>query len=353
MPASEMNLIVPCLSATCLLALSLGVRGDEIVFTPEQLRLPGKRGACLTLRDPARSRVGTWDENLPRLAKLQPYWNYSWGANWVPLQAEYIDSEFIPMIWGSPGGRNPLEDKTQHLRRTVAERVVPRIKDGTVKRVMGFNEPDKQNQANMPYREAVDLWPVFMELGVPLVSPACANPEGIDDDSAQGVPGTWMRDFMREVDQRGYRVDYIGVHWYGGTNVEAFQAKMRRIYEKYGRRPLLITEFAPADWQTRGDPTRNRHSPSAVLAFAKRVLPWMEEQDWIAGYAWFSFGIHQPQGYTSTLFHADGSLTALGRYYASVTSENPSGEQGIPPDDADELRAQAMAAAKQRADGLR
>ena len=329
-----------CLAVCLLCGVSLWrpnpVQGDGQVFSAGQLRLPGKRGACFTLRAPQSRQGGTWQENLPKLAKIQPYWNYSWGAEWIPRQQGFINSEFMPMIWGKPAS-------AETLRQRMREQIVPRIQDGTVKRVMGFNEPDKKDQSNLPYLQAIELWPLFMELGVPLVSPACANPEGVTDTSAQGVPGSWMRDFMREADRRGYRVDYIGVHWYGGTNVEAFKQKLRRIHEMYGKRPLLITEFAPAAWRTGGDHKKNRHTPAAVLAFAKQVLPWMEAQDWIVGYAWFSFGIHSPQGYTSALFFEDGSLTALGRYYASVTPGNPAGDQSIQPDDAVAMLARALA----------
>jgi O-glycosyl hydrolase len=141
-----------------------------------------------------------------------------------------------------------------------------------------------------------------------------------------------MRDFMREADRRCYRVDYIGVHWYGGTRAEHFKERMRQIYEMYGKRPLLITEFAPADWQTGGDIQKHRHTPAAVLKFMKEVLPWMERQDWVAGYAWFSFKIDSPQGTSSALFDNAGNLTACGRYYRSVTRENPQGDQTIEPD---------------------
>jgi hypothetical protein len=110
--------------------------------------------------------------------------------------------------------------------------------------------------------------------------------------------------------------------------VELFEVKA---YMLYGSdRPLLITEFAIADW----DATtleENRHSANEVLAFMKDVLPWMEEpeQDWIAGYSWFSFDASSPVGTSSALFDDDGALTTLGRYYASVTTENPTGDQSI------------------------
>ncbi len=330
------------LVGACCLGSASGVMAEgNAMFTPEQLKLPGKRGGSWTLRAPGSVQGGTWEQNLPKLGKLQPYWNYSWGAEWIPQQTNFINSEFVPMFWGAP-------NTADRLKEAFAEKIVPNIKNGTVKRVMGFNEPDKKDQSDMPFMKAIELWPHFMELGVPLVSPACANPEGVNDPSAQGVPGTWMRDFMREVDKRGYRVDYIGFHWYGGTHAESFKVKLRRVYEKYGKRPLLITEFAPAEWNTKGDFTKNKHTPAKVLAFAKEILPWMEQQDWIAGYNWFSFSIQSPQGYTSALFFGDGSLTALGRYYASITRENPAGDQTIQPDNPEEFLAKAQASQKAR-----
>ena len=123
----------------------------------------------------------------------------------------------------------------------------------------------------MPYRAALKYWPILESLNVPLCSPGCANPEGLNDGTVQGVNSSWMVDFMREADRLGYRVDYVGVHWYGGTDSAHFKTKMRRIYEKYGRRPLLITEFAPADWRPKLI-LKNRMKAPAVLAFMKEVL---------------------------------------------------------------------------------
>lgn len=312
---------------------SLGLGGESSTETSpmfeapplkEELRLPGKKGACFTLRHPDAKKGGTWKQNMPKVQALKPYWNYSWGTERVPAQPPEI--EFLPMIW-SARNREQLADR-------LTASVTPRIKDGTVKRLLAFNEPDHTDQASMRFDKAIDLWPTLEALNIPLASPACANPEGINDPSAQGVPGTWMQDFMREVERRDLRVDYVAAHWYGGTHAESFKKKMWRIYVKYGRRPLLITEFAPADWKAKkkGGVKANRHSPARVLAFMKEVLPWMERQEWIAGYSWFSFSIDAPQGTSSALFDNDGQLTACGRYYASITNENPQGDQEIQPD---------------------
>ena len=241
------------------------------------------------------------------------------GASLVSSQPREI--EFLPMVWGGGGD----------IQNYLASNVVPQIKSGRIKRILAFNEPDHEKQADMPYMRAIELWPALMNLGIPLCSPSCANPEGISDDTVQGVPGTWMRDFMAEAKKRGYRVDYVGVHWYGGANAKSFKEKMQRIYEKYGKRPLLITEFAPADWKAKS-PEQNKNTPDKVLAFMKEVLPWIEEQDWIAGYAWFPFGIDSSVGWPSALFDKDGNLTACGRYYKSITPANPKGDQDMKPD---------------------
>ena len=285
-------------------------------FTDEQLKFPGKKGICLTMRKAEES--GSAERNLPRLKKVNPYWSYSWGWDQVPNQPSNV--EFVPMAWGAWS--------VDGLRKGLQKSVVPHIKSGKVKRFFGFNEPDKREQANMSYQNALKYWPQLESLNVPLCSPACANPEGINDNSVQGVRGTWMKDFMKEADRRGYRVDYTGVHWYGGTHVHHFKDKMKRMYEKYGRRPLLVTEFSPADWEAR-KLSQNRHKTEYVLAFMKEVLPWLERQDWIAGYAWFSFEHNQAVGHTSSLYDKNGKLTACGRYYRSVTTENPDGDQSI------------------------
>lgn len=170
--------------------------------------------------------------------------------------------------------------------------------------------------------------PKLEELGVPLCSPACANPLSDVDESTQGVRGTWMRDFMTEADKRNYRIDYIGTHWYGGPSPRAFKERMVQVYEAYGRRPLLITEFAVADWGAK-KLADNSHKRSDVLKFMKEVLPWLEEQNWIAGYNWFSFEHDDRNGTCSALFDGEANLTSLGKYYRSVTNENPDGDQDI------------------------
>jgi len=266
--------------------------------------LPGKKGICFTLRP--EGKPGSWVENMPLLVAVEPYWNYAWGTHRVDAQPAGI--EYVPMLWGAWSNNT--------LPQLLNQDVVPLIESGVTKRFLGYNEPDNTDQSNMAVDWAVQLWPYLEGLGVSLVSPSCVS-----------ANGAWMESFMRQATEQCLRIDWIGVHWYGGPNAASFKHSMQSVYQKFGK-PLLITEFAPADWNAK-TVDKNKHTRAKVLDFAKQILPWMEAQDWIAGYAWYSFQVSEAVGTSSALFDASGKLTPLGLYYASVTNENPQGDQSI------------------------
>ncbi len=326
-------LIFAVLGLACSSTNSMQNKSD---FDEAQLRLPGKKGIGLSL--PIGDAAGRAPEDndvrrkrsAERTALLNVSWNYSWNSNLVDEQPAGV--EFIPMVHGKRWFKTP--DFAAELPGRLEQSVVPHVRAGRIKRFLGPNEPDRKEHGDMTVEQALSIWPALESLGVPLCSPSCANTEGTEatDEANQGTGGNWMPAFMAEADRRGLRIDYIGTHGYPGPNAESFKVKLRRIYEKYGRRPLLITEFAVADWNTGKDISKHRYTQAQVLQFMKELLPWMVRQDWIAGYAWFSFDPSSAAGTSSALFDADGNLNALGRYYRSITPDNPDGDQSIQPD---------------------
>lgn len=260
--------------------------GSKIEFTEEELKLPGKKGICYTLRET------DYAVNMQRVIALKPKWNYSWGFTRAINQPENI--EFVPMTWGG-------FDST-----TLIPRINIQINSGYTKRILGFNEPDGKDQANMSVKRAIDLWPALMSLKIPLGSPAVVS-------AAVGDSKKWLDEFMDEVEKRGYRVDYICVHDYGGGSASYFKRMLTELHEKYNR-PLLITEFAVADWSA-STPGENKFTEAHVLKFMKDVLPWMEETDFIYGYCWYPFPITSAAGCKSALFDENNQLTELGKFY--------------------------------------
>ena len=276
---------------------------------PERLPFRGKRGVCLSLRDEDDPKGGTWVENLPKLKKLNPYWNYSWSTKRIAKQPAKI--EFVPMVWGAWS--------KEGMSNSIKTDIIPQIEAGQAKRLLVFNEPDRQS--GVPVESAIDYWPLAQATGLELGSPACV-----------GAKNWWMTDFVDRLKSNTDRhMDYITVHWYGGADVTSFKREMNSIYEYYGKKwPLWITEFAPADWKA-STPADNKYSQAQVLAFMKEALPWLERQDFIAAYSWFSFDANDPPGACSALFKNGTSYrTALGKFYASITNENPDGNQTIP-----------------------
>lgn len=225
-----------------------------------------------------------------------------WGPERIDAQPD--DIEFVPMVFGAKDTRNEVMQSLMNNTK--------------IKRILGFNEPDQKNQSDVRVNAALTKWSKLEETGLPLVSPSAAKP--LD---------TWMEKFMTKIEEECRRVDWIGAHWYGPAVFSTFTSQMREIHAKFGGRPLLLTEFAVADHKSE-ERGFNRHNHSEVLEFMKEAIPWLEEQDWVAGYAWFPFKQSKMKGSSSALFEEDGGqLTALGRFYASVTTENPKGDQSI------------------------
>lgn len=295
--------------------------------------LGGKKGAAFVLTD----------ENMDKIKILNSSWYYGWTAGpppqrppssiptEVPLSLknnidDHLDRTmvFVPMIWG-------YYPKSFMISvRKVIEQHPPMI--------FVFNEPDNKVQSNISVDDAIQAWARLQtELDITstsrhntdtrplIVSPGCVDPLG-----------HWMKEFVTRIDHHPkLSVDVIAVHYYGGPSPRYFQRHLQQIYETYNHRPIIVTEFAVADWsaKTRRD---NKFTPTVVLRFMQNVLPWMQSQSWIIGYSWFSFSQSSPAGTSSALFvDSDNcgsssidkdnsiiaeSLTPLGRYYASFLS---------------------------------
>lgn len=144
------------------------------------------------------------------------------------------------MIWGSAGG-------SERVNRKLEQDILPEFKANRVHRLLPFNEPDNPDQSNLAVDTVVnDYWPLLEKVNMPLASPSVAH-----------ATGNWTRKFFEEADKRCLRMEYTAVHWYGGANAQSFKDTMIETYESYGKRPLLITEFAVADWDA-DEPHKNK-----------------------------------------------------------------------------------------------
>lgn len=254
-----------------------------------------KKGVCIT------TKSLTWNQ---KVAALKPHWHYSWGNELKEGQPDSV--EFVPMFWGKT-----IDDtKVSELKQLASE--------GKIKYLLGFNEPDGEEQANMTVGEAIALWPKLEEVGVPLGSPAAVN-----------STNEWFKEFMAKAEENNLRVDFVCVHSYGGLNFNSFKTKLEEVYELYGK-PIWITEFAVADWNAT-TVEENKYTPAQVLQYMKEALPALDEMEFIERYSWFSGSQSSPPLTSSALFYENGNLTTLGNYYANHTPNKATGNVSEPP----------------------
>ncbi len=252
-----------------------------------------KKGYALTM---SAKKSPSPEKRLAMIEALNASWFYTWGAN-IPMDLDELpeDMQFVPMTWGKWSVREP-------------EKLIARLKAqaeaGHIDTLLGFNEPDRKTQSNITVEKALELWPVLEKTGLRLGSPACTHP----DDP-------WMQEFMREVEKRGLRVDFITVHSYAGPNANAFMKKMEKIHKMYNR-PIWITELGVGDWKAKSV-QENKHKPEKVYKFMAELLPRLDRTPYIERYCWFCASPKSAALGTSALFDENYNLTRLGKLYAS------------------------------------
>ncbi|HEV7655131.1 MAG TPA: glycoside hydrolase family protein [Mycobacteriales bacterium] len=220
-------------------------------------------------------------------------WFYDWGPDDKGVTVPGV--EFVPMIWGSAD--------------TDAATIARAKASGST--LLGFNEPDLAGQAQLSVDTALSLWPTLQATGMRLGAPAVAY----GGDTAGG----WLDRFMTGAAAKGYRVDFIPLHWYGGDfragpATDQLKAYVAAVYARY-HKPIWITEYAlmnfggGAKYPTAGVESAFVASSTAML----RGLSYVER------YAWFSLSTPDEGGDGTGLYRPDGTRTPAGDTYRSAT----------------------------------
>ena len=248
---------------------------------------------CFSQRVAASAKRGIAKSNLRdhQLHALKQ--GVSWGYNWQMSprsQWRSVGMDFMPMV------------HDHHF---------PRNGGGQFSALLGFNEPDIHTQAHMSPWHAAAVWPeveqVARNLGVrTLVSPAMCG------DIGKGT--WWMGEFLKAC--KNCRVDAVAIHSYWCT-LDGVKNLVEH-YKRFGKK-IWLTEFACAD-------PNFDVSMQGQVRFMKEVVPWLEEEDVIEKYAWFSYfrnewtyAITNPNP-DAGLVDWNGRLSALGRTYVSFGS---------------------------------
>ena len=243
----------------------------------------------------SRKGVSAWNFAgvTQALADSGASWYYNWAAAPDGITAP-ASARYVPMIWGAAS--------------VTAANLSQVTREGRV--LLGFNEPDQPGQANMTVTQALDLWPRLMATGMTLGSPAVA--------AGAATPGGWLDQFMAGAKARGYRVDFITVHWYGGDfqagpAARQLESYLAAVYARY-HLPVWLTEFALTSYSggTASFPTEAQQA-----AFLTAATTMLDGLPYLQRYAWFALPTSAGSG-TTGLFGPGPAVTEVGQAFESA-----------------------------------
>jgi RNA polymerase sigma factor (sigma-70 family) len=220
-------------------------------------------------------------------------WYYTWATTHDGITTPK-GVDFVPMIWGAG---------------SVTGGALNQAKGAGSRYLLGFNEPDMGAQANMSVDSALALWPQLLGTGLTVGSPAVAY--------GGATAGGWLDRFMSGAAARGYRVDFIALHWYGGdfstaNAVNQLRSYLQAVYNRY-HKPIWLTEYALIDFSngTRF-PTQAQQA-----AFCTASISMLGGLSFVQRYAWFALPADDAKDSTG-LYRSGPTVTDVGRAYAAA-----------------------------------
>ena len=210
----------------------------------------------------------------------------SWAHNWATNPAGTCPGvEYVPMLWGAKMFSYWNADANSALA-------------AGSKHLIGFNEPDILEQANMSPQDAAAAFKQYItpfngraQLG----SPGCSNSE------TPGMGLSWMRDFFIAcAGQCG--IDFMTTHWYAPADqVEYFKQHVNEAIataKSFNIHSIWITEFGALG------------SDAAQQAFLDQIIPWLDSKAEVQRYAYF----YAAPGHLMS----GNAINALGRQYINA-----------------------------------
>jgi hypothetical protein len=272
-----------CVGRTaCTVAAANGTFGDPCNSTSKSLAVEVSCVVGEPTVDPGAPYKGLANSPAGEISALGATWCYNWTTG--PDADNCGDPLFVPMVWGAGDVAGAIQA----------------IGDAGYTTVLGFNEPNKSDQANMTVAAALELWPAMtsdpnIRVGSPAVS---------DDGRA------WLEDFMAQVQANGWRVDFIAMHWYGWNagSCVASQLEGAVNWASQWGPPVWITE-----WGCMGSSNTDEQT---LINFFNDAIVMLESHPLVERYAWYPWN-----DYNHLYLPDDNNvrvITALGEAFAAA-----------------------------------
>ncbi|HET9517200.1 MAG TPA: glycosyl hydrolase [Actinoplanes sp.] len=245
---------------------------------------------------------GTGEMSCDELKRL----GVTWWYNWYLDPRGCVDAgEYIPMVSG----------KDKHGPGDIAwsrDRAAEQAIKAGHKIILGFNEPDHTDQANMSVATAVSLWKVLTD---PAFLNAHPDRQGLrfGSPAAAGDAGgrTWFDNFMKQAQAENLKIDFLTMHWYGwgGSACESasgFEDRINWLESFPGNRPIWITEFGCLNLPQNDE----QGNDAKINSFYRKALEIIEKHPRVVRYAWYPW-------HGNNLIRS-GNLTPVGNAFAAA-----------------------------------
>ena len=130
--------------------------------------------------------------------------------------------------------------------------------------------------------------------------------------------GSWahLDEFIAEVDKRGWRCDILDLHCYWASEFD----NMQYYYNKYGKRPIWISEFVwGASWNNNGifstDRSFSQANQQKNLDAMKGIFASLNSSPYVERYAYWN-----SEADCSKLLRGESELSLTGKYFQTMQS---------------------------------
>lgn len=228
------------------------------------------------------------NKNAHKISKGLVKWYHHWQMGRVRA---LNNLEYVPTYWG------PSKAGQWGRRKGEINRHWPQ-------HILAFNEPDIEGQANMDPDWAVEEFmkelQTYADRGVRISSPQIVY--NLD----------WLQQFLDKCNQRGCKVSFIALHWYGSwKGIGDLQKWITTVHNRFNL-PIWVTEF--------GVTSESNPSGKQVHQFMSQALGWLDSQPYVERVAWYGgYSMdNPPDGFATplnALFRGDGILRRVAYAY--------------------------------------
>ncbi len=231
-----------------------------------------KKGLASDTRESANSLLGT-------------SWCYDWAAGFSHLPDRECIPHQIYVAWPSASACGSATYAC-HMKTN--------------------NEPgNSADDRPQDVETILDQWQELMRTGLRLCSESSHD-------------GSWghLDQFIAEVDRRGWRCDILDLHCYWASGFD----NMKYYYEKYGNRPIWISEFVwGASWNNNGifatDRTFSEANQKKNLDAMKGIFASLNNSPCVERYAYWN-----SEADCSKLLRGESELSLTGKYFQTMQS---------------------------------